>query len=200
MTSNPDVEPVVRRRRYRLHCACGVTVAASAKTAICSSCGATIVFRGNRTRRQRASTGANPAAQEMLLLFGALLLFALVAGLFGLGWAILGSVLAAAGIGALRGDAASRAKHRRIAPNYEKRYLTLGLLFLLLAAFIALIPVSRTDMFRERVAVLSTPAPRDCNWSALPLGDKHCHYVAVLHRVEDNGLERVLVTWNRVDD
>lgn len=192
MASDVGVEHPVKRRRFHLHCACGATVASSEKTATCTACGEPVRFHARRSHRQQRSGEENPAAQELLLILGGLLLFALVSFSVGLGWAILASILIAAGVG----GRSTRPSPHRAAPNYERKHLYVGLLILLFPALLILIPVLSSNAVQERFAVLNTPKPADCDWSTTPFGAKHCHYEStVQHRSGE-----IIVTWNRVAD
>jgi hypothetical protein len=142
----------------------------------------------------------NPVAQELLLIVGGLVVFVFTMAYFGVGWAIVVSVMAAGGAGALRDQASARAVHHAAVPNYEKRYLHVGLLILLVAAFLVFLPIASSDAFRERLAVLNTPKPSDCDWASAPIGDKHCHYESSVSHVRDRTGKEIIVTWQRVDD
>lgn len=202
MTSAIGVEHSHRRRRFHLHCACGATVVTSDKTAICTACGQPLVFHGRRRHRHTQSWSLalpKQALQELLLILGALILGALVLfvvfNLLGLGWAIIASLLVAGLASALRQQPTPRTGHHPAIPDYEKRYLHLGLLFLLFALFIASIPIISSDAFQERLAVLNTPKPSDCDW-----GDKHCHYESSVSHFSDQNGEHIIVKWYRVND
>ena len=195
MASDPGVEHHFKRRRFHLHCACGATVTSSGKTAICPDCGGTIKFHRRWWHVRHPSTEENPAAKELFLILCGLLLFALASGLLGLGWAIVFAVVITAGI---RGSKTQRSPERAV-PNYEKKYLYVGLLILMFSALLALIPVISSNVVRERLALLSSPKPRDCDWDTRPLGDKRCHYEPTFNNVNEPGRD-VTVEWRRVID
>ncbi len=66
-------------------------------------------------------------------------------------------------------------------PDYNKRYTRVGLLTFLLIG----LTLIASNISPEQVAILRTPAPRDCDWISLPLGNKHCHYERTVIPVGD---------------
>jgi len=180
-----------------------------------------------RKRRQRRNVERHLGVQELLVFFGGVLLLLLLWGLVGPGWAVLLAMLGAAVAGIvpwvrgsmytthptrhdfpllghnrhLRGvDTTQATRHRHEVPNYEKRVFRVGLLVLLLAAFVVLVFSVPGETFQEWAALASTPKPRDCDWTSRPLGDKHCHYEHGFQHVIDRQGEHLAVEWQRVDD
>jgi hypothetical protein len=134
------------------------------------------------------------------VILGSLLMLALVLGLLGGGWVIIFSVVVVCGAGALREQATRPTGHRPAILDYEKRYLYLGLLVLLAGTFIAFVPIMSSDAVQERLAILNTPKPSDCDWVGAPLGNKHCHYESSVSHLKDERGEHTIVKWYRVDD
>jgi hypothetical protein len=81
----------------------------------------------------------------------------------------------------LRNYSAMPPKQHRVTPDYNKRYTRAGLLTFLLIGLV----VIASNISPERLAILRTPEPRDCDWITLPLGDKHCHYERTVTPVGD---------------
>ena len=79
-----------------------------------------------------------------------------------------------------------------------KRVGFLILLLVTLAIFVFFVP---QGTFQEWRATAANPKPRDCDWSSLPIGDKHCHYEGRVGRFNDNqGGEHIVVNWYRMND
>jgi hypothetical protein len=83
----------------------------------------------------------------------------------------------------------------------NKRFKRVGSLILLVAAFAMLLFLIPEGMFQQWRAGAENPRPRDCDWTSIPVGDKHCHYESRVSRVQDSlGTENVTVDWFRVND
>jgi predicted RNA-binding Zn-ribbon protein involved in translation (DUF1610 family) len=180
MTSDHDVEQVVEQsveRHFLFHCSCGAAIETSAKREVCPACGETVeVVRcvprpnGNKYTLRISKHRTGVNAKPPL-------------------WPAV-----------LRPTTRTHsAQHQHEVPDREQRFVHLGLLFLLLAAFSIVaffVPVT----YQEGIALLNTPKPRDCDWFSTPLGDKHCHYESNFRYLRDEKGERVVVMWQRVND
>jgi hypothetical protein len=87
------------------------------------------------------------------------------------------------------------------APDFKDRVKRVGFLILLIAAFSILFFLVPSGTFQEWRATADNPKPRDCDWTSMPPGDKHCHYVSRINRFNDKqGVEHVVAGWYRVND
>jgi hypothetical protein len=151
-----------------------------------------------RSRRRRSRGRLRLVLQELLLIFGAALMFFLLTFFFGPGWAFLGLALPA--LLAVMGSAATGTRGRYAAPDLNKQFLLIGRLILLFAALLIFLPFTRSDSFQERMAVFNTPTPPGCDWSSYPVGDKHCHYEHTVRHVNTGQGQQFIVEWRRVND
>jgi hypothetical protein len=164
-----------------------------------------IAVEQNRPRRLRGRSRGRQSRgrlrlvlQELLLIFGATLMFLLLTFFFGPGWAFLGLVLLVllAAMGRARPDPTG---HYAV-PDFNKQFLLVGRLILLFAAWLIFLPFIRSDSFQDRMAVFNTPPPPGCDWSSYPVGDKYCHYEHTVLHVNTGEGQRVIVEWRRVND
>ena len=86
------------------------------------------------------------------------------------------------------------------ASESNKRFKRVGSLILLVAAFAMLLFLIPEGMFQQWRAGAENPRPRDCDWTSIPVGDKHCHYESRVNHVSDNQGEHTVVNWYRVND
>ena len=156
------------------------------------------IVRVRKCRRWRLSP------RSVLLIFASLLMF-------GFAWAVLGLglitllVLLLASLTVLMVVRPHRVRPSWAASqlpaavrNPEQLSFRLGSAILLITALIALGYSVPEEKYREWAALAETPKPSGCNWTSLPLGEKHCHYEPIFHHVNEPG-EHITVTWRRVD-
>ena len=147
-------------------------------------------------RRHRAIRGLYPVAQEVFLIFGGVLMFALVSFFVGIGWAVIASVLVVSAPGLVSVDTTPhRPRRNDTAPDYNKQFRLIGRWILLFVAIIIIIP-ALSESFQERLAFPNRPKPTDCDWTTAPIGDKHCHYESSVRHIDG----QIAVNWYRVND
>jgi hypothetical protein len=87
------------------------------------------------------------------------------------------------------------------APDINRRFKRFGFLILLLAAFAVFLLVLPDRTIQQWRASADTPEPTDCDWTSLPVGNKHCHYESRITRFKDTqGVEHTAVGWHRVNE
>jgi hypothetical protein len=136
----------------------------------------------------------------MLLLSGAFLTFAGIFLFFGLGMAVFAAVILTALWGACIENPAQPSDLGGPTPDREKTYQRLGTAVLVFAAMLALTPLLRTDSVQEQIAILRARNPTECDWTAAPFGDKHCHFESTVSQVSDDKGKHTVVEWHRADD
>jgi hypothetical protein len=151
-----------------------------------------------RSRRRHSRGRLRLVLQELLLIFGAALMFLLLTFFFGPGWAFLGSAMFA--LLATMNSAAPNTTGHYAVPDFNKQFRLLGRLILWFAALLIFLPFIRSDSFQDRMALFHTPPPPGCDWSSYPVGDKYCHYESTVRHVNTGEGQKVIVEWRRVND
>jgi hypothetical protein len=92
----------------------------------------------------------------------------------------------------------STPQHDRGVRNPERLSLRLGSVILLIAALMVLGYSVPAEKYGEWAALAESPKPSACDWTTLPLGEKHCHYEPIFQHVHGSG-DHITVTWQRVN-
>ena len=176
-------------QQFLFHCSCGATIEVRQKKETCADCGETVeVIRSVTTakgkkyalkvRKPRKSWNIEPPV-----------------------WPVDVVLAAVHHVGSpdkqkLRSSTGTTQRSRKETPNIEKGFRRLGLLMLLLGALL-LVPLT---VGPERLAILVSQKPSDCDWLTLPLGEKHCHYEGVAVHIRNPNNDHIRVEWQRVSD
>jgi hypothetical protein len=95
----------------------------------------------------------------------------------------------------------SPARMGREASDFNKQFKRLGFLVLLVGALSIILFVVPRGTVQQWLATADNPRPRDCDWTSIPVGDKHCHYESRVSHFDDNqGAEHIIIDWHRVND
>jgi predicted RNA-binding Zn-ribbon protein involved in translation (DUF1610 family) len=199
MTSEIGVERIVEQQ-FLFHCSCGATIETSQKRETCPDCGATIeVIRcvptpDGKKYTLRISKHRHRRSAEPFL------------------WPLdlhphpsparhhqhheeaINKQL----FGAMAATPPTRRYH--YTPNYERRYVDLGLLILLAPLWVPLLWLILTrvstpvDQGRPSPQVVEMPKPTDCGWFS------GCHYERQVIHLNDKHGKHTIVEWQRVND
>ena len=176
-------------QQFFFHCSCGATIEVRQKKETCPDCGETVeVIRSVTTtkgkkyalkvRKPRKSWKIEPPVWPMDVVLAAV------------------HPVGAPDKQKLRSSTGTTQPSRKETLNIEKGFRRLGLLMLLLGAFL-LVPLT---VGPERLAILMSQKPSDCDWLTLPLGEKHCHYESIAVHIRNPNGDHIRVEWQRVSD
>jgi hypothetical protein len=199
--SDLGLEKVVERQFF-FHCSCGAAIETSATMVTCCECGETVEIRGRvptakgtkytlRISKHRRDVTPEPFSGPLVLQPS-------------VSWqptrfhredadyvALVRSVMAA-----------HPAKHLRQSPDYNKRYVHLGLSILLSPLWVPLLLIGLSSIFapvaverdQSNAEVTVMPEPSDCGLFS------GCHYDKRVVHINDKRGGHTVVTWQRVVD